>query len=316
MVTVALVACSGESPDPPPAATPDSMVSAPASPRSHPSATAGTVTRRSPLALTVGADAPPGSLVGVERARTVVEYPIAADRTGLLALLDADAEVVGPLRSATPSDAGLALAFGADLVTTVTTGGVVEQFDRAGLSVTEELTTPGAMVRDPDRRAPFNLYAVPSRIRAAMGERPPGPGWPPPGPGASPGGGRGSAELTVAVADGMAVTWTWDPPARRWLRTAAGRLEQSATGERIGAGVIVVLEVPQADRPVVAADLIGRGPALVLRDGALFAGRWARADAAAAPVVEGLGALPPDATAWLHICPSPCASPPGSESPS
>jgi Protein of unknown function (DUF3048) C-terminal domain/Protein of unknown function (DUF3048) N-terminal domain len=315
-VTVALTACTGESPEPRRTGAPDAVVSAPATPRPRPSATPGGAPRRGLLALTVGADGPPGSLVGIERAGTIVEYPVAADRTGLLVLLGTDADVVGPLRSATPSDAGLALAFGADLVTAVTTGAVVEQFGRAGLSVTEELTSPGAMVRDPDRRAPFNLYAVPSRVRAAVGERPAGTGWPPSGTAGPSGRGRTSAEVTVAAADGVAVTWTWDPAARRWLRTVADRLEQSATGERIGAGTVVVLEVPQAGRPVVAADLVGQGPALVLRGGALIPGRWTRADAADAPAIAGLGAVPPDATVWLHICAAPCASPSAPGAPS
>jgi hypothetical protein len=310
VVATMLAACTDGAPDPDRTGRPASegAVSAPVS---EAAAAASPVPRLSRLALTVGADGPPASLVGVERAQVIVEYPLAADRTGLLALLDAATDVVGPLRSATPSDAALALAFDAHLVTAVTTGGVVEQLADADLSVVEEFTSPGAMVRDPARQAPFNVYAVPSRIRAAVGERPAGRDWPPAGgppAGGSPPGGRPSDEFTVTAAGGMAVTWTWEPTARRWLRTAAGRLEQSATGERISAGTVVVLEVPRVDRPVVAADLVGAGPALVLREGAVIAGRWERGDAAGAPTIDVIGAASPAAPVWLHICAAPCAA--------
>jgi hypothetical protein len=283
----------------------------------------------------VSAGGPPASLIGLDRARTVVEYPVAADGTGLFVVLDTDAGVVGPLRSATPSDAALALAFGADLVTGTTTTSVVEQLRQADLSVVEEFTWPGTLVRDPARRAPFNLYAVPSRIRAAVGEHPPGATLPvgaaQTGPGAARAGApsadasragapsadasqvatpRPQSEVQVTTTGDVVVTWTWDPAARRWLRTVAGRLEQSATGERVGADTIVVLEVPVHDRPPVVADVLGSGSALVLRDGMVATGRWERDNQSALPTIHGLDqSAPSGGTLWLHVCASPCVPP-------
>jgi hypothetical protein len=308
----ALAACTGSAPGDGPVATrttPDGAVSAQASPRQLPSPAPSGPSQRSRLALTAAAGGPAASLVGLERARVVVEYPVAADGTGLFVLLDGDADAVGPLRSATPSDAALALAFGADLATAVTTGAVVDDLHRAGLSVVEELTSPGAMVRDPARQAPFNLYAVPARIRAGVEDRAPGPDWPPGVGEHASGKGQSVSEFAVPVLDGVTVTWSWDPAAGSWLRTARDRLELSATGERIAAGTIVVAEVQvAASRPPVVADLVGAGPAVVLREGAAFPGRWERADAAAVPTIHGLDAAPGNGTVWLHICAAPCAS--------
>lgn len=308
----ALVACTGSAPADGPVAirtTPDSAVSAQASPRQLPSPAPSGPSQRSRLALTVAAGGPAASLVGLERARVVVEYPVAADGTGLFVLLDSDADAVGPLRSATPSDAALALAFGADLATAVTTGAVVDDLRRAGLSVVEELTSPGTLVRDPARQAPFNLYAVPARIRAGVADRPAGPDWPPGAGEHRSGGGQSVNEFAVTMLDGVTATWSWDPAAGRWLRTARGQLELSATGERIAAGAIVVLEVQAAaSRPPVVADLVGAGSAVVLRKGAAFPARWERADAAAVPTIDGLDAASGNGTVWLHICAAPCAS--------
>jgi Protein of unknown function (DUF3048) N-terminal domain/Protein of unknown function (DUF3048) C-terminal domain len=277
----------------------------PASPAPQAPATETAPPRLGSLALTVSAGGPPASLVGLDRARTVVEYPVDADRTGLFVVLDTDAGVVGPLRSATPSDAALALAFDADLVTGSTTTSVVDQLRQADLSVVEEFGWPQTLVRDPARRAPFNLYAVPSRIRAAVGERPPASGWPAgSGDVSAP---RSQSEVQVTTASDVVVTWTWDPAARRWLRTMAGRLEQSATGERVGADIIAVLEVPVRDRPPVVADLLGSGSALVLRDGTVATGRWQRDNESALPTIHGLGpSVPARGTLWLHVCASPC----------
>jgi hypothetical protein len=311
VLVVTLNACTGSAPEngQVTSTTPGSAVSASTSPRRIPSPTPSGPPQHGALAVTVAEGGPVASLVGLERARVIVEYPVAADRTGLFLLLESDADVVGPLRSATPSDAALALALDADLATAVTTGAVVDHLRRAGLSVVEELTLPGTMVRDPARHAPFNLYAMPSRIRAALRDRPAGADWPL-GVGEQPSGdGQSLDEFAVPVVDEVTATWTWDPVAAQWLRTVGSRLELSATGERIAAGAVVVLEVqPAADRPPVLADLVGAGPAVALRDGVVSRARWERADAAAVPTIHGFDPAATKGTVWLHICATPCAS--------
>jgi hypothetical protein len=272
------------------------------------------------MALTVATGGPPGSLVGLDRARVVVEYPIAADHTGLLVLLDSDAKVLGPLRSATPSDAALAIGFTADLVTARTTGAVVEHLAQADLSVFEEHTVRGALVRDPARRAPFNLYVVPEAVRAAVGQRDPGVPWSPDtaaaeaqsedgrsGDGRS-GEVRAQDEVTVQVAGDAVVTWTWEPNESHWLRTAGGQLEQSATGARIAADIVLVLEVrSDLDRPPAIADLVGSGTAQVLRNGQVSDASWQRSGTTDLPTVRGSGDAPAGTTTWVHVCAFPCA---------
>jgi hypothetical protein len=116
--------------------------------------------------------------------------------------------------------------------------------------------------------------------------------------------------MQIATTGDVVVTWTWDPVTRRWLRTEAGELAQSATGERIGAETVGVLEVPVRDRPPVVADLLGSGSALVLRDGMATDGRWERDDETLLPTIEGVdGSAAADGMLWLHVCASPCVSP-------
>ena len=329
VVAAALVcACTGGEPERPAPASDSASSSAAPAPSPAPSA----APRSRPLALTVTAAGPPGALVGVDRARVVVEYPLSADRSGWLLLVDGTADVLGPLRAATPSDALLATGFSADLVTARTTAAVVDTVAGAGLAVVEEHGVPGGLQRDPARQAPFNLYAAPEVLRAALPERATPPPWEPstagsatatPSAPAAPGasappvaaadatGAGAHAEVTVRAAGAGTVTWTWDPAARRWLRTADGQLQQTATGERIGAGAVLVLEVaPPADRPPVVRDLTGSGAATLLGAGTVTTSTWRRGDGPL-PGVDGAGAMAgvgmPQPT-WIHICAAPCVT--------
>lgn len=306
LVAASLVACTGE--DGGAAVGPTAAagggaapVTAPAAPT--PAATMPPAADPDQLAFTVAADGPTGALVGVEHADTVVEYPLAADRTGWLVLTGTPA-AVGPLRAATPSDATLAQVAGSHLVTARTTTAVVDDLADAGLAVVEEHTVAGGLVRDPARRAPFNLYARPAPVRAGLAAPPATAVW---HPGAAPPGqGRDRDEVVVEAADGVTVTWTWEPSDGRWLRTAGGRLERTATGLRVAVDTVIVLEVAADGRPPVVADLIGSGPATVLRDGRAHDGRWERGGDDAVPVIHATGGVPAAGTQWLHLCAAPC----------
>lgn len=272
------------------------------------------------VAITVAEHGPAGSLAGLLDAQTVVEYPLTATRGALVVISRSDADAVGPVRSATPSDVAVAVAFDADLVTTATTPAAVDALGARGLAVVEEQSPPGALLRDPARRAPFNLYAGPRRVRDALAARCPGPapdcappddatagdlGWtfgPPPASGGP------AAEVRVGAADGHPVVWTWDKAARRWLRTSGGLLQQQVDGSQVAAATVVVAEVtaPPAD---VVDKLRGAGPAVVLRDGRRHAARWQREDPAAAPLVQGRDGspFPLSDPMWLMLCTTPCA---------
>lgn len=278
-----------------------------------------TATERA-LAVTVADDGPAGSLAGLLEAHTVIEYPLTADRGTLVVISRSDADAIGPVRTATSSDVAVAAAFDADLVTGATTATAVDALGARGLAVVEEQSPPGALLRDPARRAPFNLYAMPRRVRDALAARCPEPapdctpsdaatdgglGWTFGPPRAT---GDPVAEVAVSHAGDHPVAWTWDAGARRWLRTSGGRLEQQADGHRVAAATVVVAEVAAPPADVVAA-LRGAGPAVVLRDGRRHAARWQRDDAAAAPLVQRRDGspFPLSDPVWLMLCATPCA---------
>jgi hypothetical protein len=85
------------------------------------------------------------------------------------------------------------------------------------------------------------------------------------------------------------VTFSWDAPSGRYRLTSDGRPDVVAGGPQVSAATVVVQEVPAhlsenrdvngAQTPVV--DLVGSGPATVLRDGFAWRGQWSRPDAAA-----------------------------------
>src|SRR5690606_19948895 len=107
---------------------------APSAPTPDASPQPGAPPRRQ-VAVAIHGDAPPGAHVGLERVPVVVEYALADGRPGWLVLGGHDIEVMGPLRSATPSDAALALAVHADLAVARSTGEVVNRLRSAGLTV-------------------------------------------------------------------------------------------------------------------------------------------------------------------------------------
>ena len=81
----------------------------------------------------------------------------------------------------------------------------------------------------------------------------------------------------------------WDAGSRTYLVTTDGRPDVDADGARHAAATVVVQQVPThlsdnrdvngAQTPVV--DLVGQGPAVVLRDGQQWTGEWSRPQASA-----------------------------------
>ena len=327
VAAVMACACTAGEPGRPASASPSTGAAVAAPSAASPSPPVAPRSR--PLALTVVAGGPPGALVGVDAARVVVEYPLSGEGTGWLLLVDGPAEVLGPLRAATPSDALLAAGFSADLVTTRSTATVIRSMAEADLAVVEEHAVPGGLLRDPARQAPFNLYAAPEVLRAALPERATPPPWTPPAASAVPGAPSAPAasaapapaapsqgthsEVTVRAAGASTVTWTWDAAARRWLRTADGQLQQTATGQRVAAGAVLVLEVPPpADRPPVIRDLAGSGAATLLGEATVTSGTWRQGEGPLPAVVGAgsrAGAGMPQPT-WIHICAAPCVTAP------
>jgi hypothetical protein len=289
-------------------AAPDGTPRPPAAGTISPRApTAGTAT---PLAATVALDGPPESLAGLDTAATVIERPLGAAASGAVVVTRGTPPAIGPLRSGSTADAVLAGMWRADLVTTVTTGGVVARLRAAGLAVVEEGVGTQVVRRDPARRAPHNAYAVAPAARSAAVRAVPSPPadrstpWTAAAPPVA--GGHAIAAVSVAAAASTSVTWTWDARSGRWDRALDGDRQLAAGGMPVAVGTVVVAETA-AGRP---RQLRGAGVAVVLRAGRRYAARWQRDDPSAALRVEQREGtpFPVEGTVWVHLCAAPCAS--------
>lgn len=261
---------------------------------------------RRPLAVAVAAAPPPRALAGLATAETVVEHP-AGER--LLVISRDDQPAIGPLRRATPDDAALAVAFDADLVAARATTEIVATLRASGLRVMEEGAPVGAVVRDPARRAPYNVYAVPSAARTDL----------PPPPDAStpwrlglpPGGGPPTRRVDVPSGNRSVVTWRFDERTSRWLRLVDGEPQRTVNGAPVTAATVALVEVSSRQPP--ASALRGTGRAVVARAGRGYAARWRRSGPAVPPTLTDPGGdqpLPVSTPVWLHVCAAPCAAVP------
>jgi hypothetical protein len=283
--------------------SPASTASA-ATPRSP---TAGTAT---PVAATVALDGPPEGLAGIDTAATVIERPLRRADTGAVVVTRGGPRAIGPLRSASAADAVVAAMWGADLVTTVATGGVVARQRAAGLAVVEEATGAQAVLRDPARRAPHNAYAVAPAARSAaaraVATRPAVRSTPWTAGAAPAAGGRAIDRVHVDAAASTTVTWTWDTRSGTWRRIVDGDRQLAAGATPVAAGTVVVAETA-AGRP---GELRGAGVAVVLRAGRRYAARWRGGDTTADALrVEQRDStpFPAEGTVWVHLCAAPCA---------
>ncbi|MEM9039432.1 MAG: DUF3048 C-terminal domain-containing protein, partial [Actinomycetota bacterium] len=80
--------------------------------------------------------------------------------------------------------------------------------------------------------------------------------------------------------DGVSVEWTWDEEARLYRRSQDGRPHVTQSGTQISVNNVVELFVFHADSPVDARSpnpvTVGRGGAIIHRDGMAIEGIWAR----------------------------------------
>jgi hypothetical protein len=265
-------------------------------------------TQGSPVAVAMAVDGPSRTVAGVGAASTVIEYQRRSGRgTAVVAVTRASPPAVGPVRPATGGDAALARAWAADLVATIAQPALIARQHAAGLQVLEEGAPPGAVLRDPARRAPHNAYAVPVTARSAPTAEPRAGRAPwtlGPAPSA---GGQATGAVVVDAGPDTAIAWVYDARSGAWRREHDGRAVLQADSVPVTARTVVVIDVADATGDPTA--LQGFGTATVLRAGRRYAARWRRDEAAAPPRIEQRDGtpFPVDAPVWLHLCAAPCA---------
>jgi serine/threonine protein kinase len=242
---------------------------------------------------------------GLFRADLVFEEPIEGALTRLVAIFNCSMpNIVGPVRGPRPTDPDLLAEIGRPLfafaddqfATPLDMNGVVDVSNRVeqnGYSRT-------------GLEAPFNLFALPSRLLATSTSKPPRAIFtysrhPPPG---SPPG----TEVTVPFEN---LIWRWDPGRQVYLRYYGDQPHTSDGRDLSAVNVILqyvhITHVSIAGESLVKAETVGRGGITVFRNGRMIVGTWRRMALSRPPVFRDRQgrriALAPGST-WVELIPS------------
>lgn len=228
---------------------------------------------------------------GIDKADIVFEEPVEGGITRFVAVFQCHgADRIEPIRSARLVDPKILEPLGHMLI--AYSGAIqpaVSDIDspRSILCDVGAYKAPGAYWRDPDREAPHNFASSTKALYAAAGalhcpEKPPTPifsyGRPVQG---------GHPAASVSLTDPIdTTTWTWDKHTRVYDRSYSDT-GPAVTGEGtlITASNIVIMFVVERPTPYIEDDtgahendlaLKGHGPAMIIRDGMVFYGKWER----------------------------------------
>jgi hypothetical protein len=190
---------------------------------------------------------------------------------------------VGPVRSARISDLHILPMFDKPaLAYSGVQTKMIPFVQKASLFDVSDSAAPGAYSREPGRYAPYNLVASPRKLLARA-------------PGASkakdigftfgdaPEGGTARKSFSVRY-PAARFTFRWSEQQGRWLIWQDGARNMAAEGGQLGAPTIVVQyvrttrsqfhDVNGSYTPLIKT--VGRGNAVVLRDGMAYKARWSR----------------------------------------
>ncbi|MBW3590621.1 MAG: DUF3048 domain-containing protein [Actinobacteria bacterium] len=273
---------------------------------------------------------------GLEAADIVYEELVEGGLTRFLGVNHCrDIEDLGPIRSARAVDPDILVQYSPALF--AHSGASPNNLRKIGatagiVDVSHGAAGP-AFSRRRGRPAPHNLFTSTEALRSRpaaqgvngppetglvfdpeLGEDPdePSPEADSPSPGASE-----PAEPEAAAAPGTkvslsysgaaAVSYTYDPATRLYLRAIGGQPHLAATGDQLSATNVVVMKVPvnrSGSSPEIAT--AGTGEAIVLRNGEAIRGEWVRPSLAHQITLVAGGkpiALAPGST-WINLLPN------------
>ncbi len=287
LVALAVSRYHGHAAAPPPtsAAPPATTPSGPPCPLTG-QPTANGVPQRPALAVKVDnyPDARPQS--GLDKADVVFEEPVEGGITRLVAVFQcSQASLVGPIRSARAVDAQILPQLSHPLF--VHAGGITPVIGllRSASLVDDDVFTHGGIVQHPAGRvAPYDTYAATADAWALQ------PGdTTPPAPlftfSSEPPMGTPVTRIHIPFSQTSDVTWTWDQSSARWELAYSSSPATVAGGSQIAVANVVVQTVQVSYGPwaeneqgglEVQSQLVGSGPALVLRNGEEITGTWQR----------------------------------------
>ncbi|SDI22755.1 Protein of unknown function [Sinosporangium album] len=190
---------------------------------------------------------------------------------------------IGPVRSARISDLHIMAQYGkpAFSYSGVQTK-MIPFVQQASLIDVSDSSAPGAYFREPGRYAPYNLFATPDKLldNASKAAKAKDIGFV---FGDAPEGGTPKKSFSVRY-PAARFTFGWSEKQKRWLVWQDGKKDVAAEGGQQGAPTIVVQyatttrsqfhDVNDSYTPLIQT--VGKGRAVVLRDGKAYEARWSR----------------------------------------
>ncbi len=225
--------------------------------------------------------------VGLSKADVVYVEQVEGGVTRLAALYSSQyPELVGPVRSGRITDIELLRQYGTvGLFYSGSQNKLADNLRRADLKLVSFDDNRTGYTRARSRPMPYDVIGTFDRLRRRAGkvDGPPEMGYtfgPPPA------GGKAVKDVTVSF-PAARVGARWSAKQERWLLSMDGRPSRAAEGGRLGATTFIAQHVtvkPSAYHDVNGANTpqtltVGKGRALIFRDGQVFRGRWSRAKA-------------------------------------
>lgn len=217
---------------------------------------------------------------GLEAADVVWDEVVEGEITRLLAMFQSrSTDVVGPIRSVRLTDPSIVWPVGGIFAYSGGAPAIVRAIQQAPVKLVDENTAGAAMFRDPDRRAPHNLFGKPDALWEFGGT----PAPPPPlfrylKPGKQPAG-EPTTGAAIAFKGDYQVDYQWDATSGTWLRSTAGMPFVARSGTRVAPQNVVILPVTYqggVGKEGAEATLIGSGSAIVLTGGVSIRANWSR----------------------------------------
>jgi hypothetical protein len=219
---------------------------------------------------------------GLQSADLVYVIPVEGGLTRYMAVFSSHVPpTVGPVRSARESDLDLLRQFGRPAFAwSGATPHLVPFIERAPIADLYALQV-GGYYRSGTRPAPYNLYASTKQLLAeahgASKARDIGFRF-----GAKPAGGKADASFSVKY-PAASYTFRWSAKDKRWLTWIDGAPAKATEGGQLGGSTVVIQYtkistsrfLEYGGRPPYA-ESVGKGNAVILRDGREYTVRWSR----------------------------------------
>ena len=237
-------------------------------------------------ALTVKIENDPNSHPqwGVDQADVVYEEIVNGGITRLAAIFNQNAPgKIGPVRSVRPTDTSIVWPLGGIFAYSGGAQYAINSISTAPVKLVDESAAGFAMYRDPNRVAPYNLYAITPKLFAFGGKPvPPQPlfKYRPLGQAAV---GAAVTQFTVPFPSIYPITWRWNGSTHSWNRYTnfggSPLLDTTGTGAIESPRNVVVMHINYVNglgTMASYADLTHGGNVNVFTDGKEIDGTWAR----------------------------------------